>query len=620
MPLAQVHMLWQMWPVFAAAAVIVILYCSGRYQVAQIGFGIIVSFLVFFLIFPVKGPDGTNLLGPDQLLQGFANPALVTIMALLILGQGLFQSGALDIVVDKLVQLSGAGLKRTLFSFFLTVFLLSAIVNDTPVVVMFLPILTGLAGRLRLPASRVVMPLSYVAVLGGMMTLMGTSTNILAAGAAEHIGGIHIGFFDQTPIAICLSLAGLAYVTLVAPRLLPTRAGFAEETFDDGKQFLVQIGITPGNPLIGAVAVSGMFTDLQDLTVRMILRGEHAFLPPFEDVALQAGDRLIVAATRKSITNFMTSSPQVLTGMIEGAQEELEIDNRRVLELRLSEVVISPTSRMIGRTIEEIGFHRVTGSIALGVQRRSRMIGSAISEIRLEAGDVLLVLGTRQAIRDLRASRDVLLLDWQTSDLPTRMFAARARLIFGLVILLAATGVAPMVTAALIGAGLMILTGVLSFRQALRAFDIDIVFLVASSIALATALEATGGATWLANEIVHTFLPMGPLALLSGFFLIVALMTNILTNNATAILFTPIAIAVGRELGGGLEYAFMFATIFGANMSFATPVAYQTNLLVMGPGHYRFFDFVRMGLPLVLLLWVVFTAVAPLFYPGLMQH
>ena len=613
MPTDSITYVWQMWPVFGAAVALVGLYVYGRFAVAAVGIAAIVGFILFFELAPITAP-GQELTTQD-LLSGLANPALITIIALLILGQGLSQSRALDFVADRILVLSGSGTKRTLALFLATVFVLSAFVNDTPVVVMFLPIMSALSHRLNLPASRIVMSLSFVAILGGMATVMGTSTNILVAGAALQ-SGVTINFFDPTPMGLLLGLVGISYLAVFAPRLLPTRHGISEDVVEDGKQFLVQVVLASDHPLIGAEPVAGMFRQLPELTVRMVMRKDEAFFAPYEGLTLQEGDSLIVAATRKSLTNLFADKPEFLEGLLANHQDDVELNNRPARNIQMSEVVIAPSSRMVGRTIEQIGFRHLTDCIPVGIQRRSRMIAATLSSIRLEAGDVLLVLGRPRAIRALRTNRDVLLLDWQTSELPSRIYANRARLIFGLVVATAATGLLPMVVAALSGAALMLATGCLSLRQAFNAIDTSIYFLVASSLALAMAMERTGGAHFIANEFLALFEGAPPQVVLSALFLVVALLTNVLTNNATAIVFAPIAIQMGQDLGG-LSQAFALTVLFGANMSFATPIGYQTNLLVMGPGQYRFVDFVRLGLPLVILLWIVFTFAAPLLLPGL---
>jgi di/tricarboxylate transporter len=609
-----VHVL-QMWVTFAVIAVAVAVLVTERLRLEVTCAGIIVTFLVFFHFYPVMGPDGTNLLGPDQLLAGFANPALITILALLMIGQGLFHTGALEMPTRIIAGLAGRHAALVLPIVLLIAGIISAFMNNTPVVVMFLPVLSAVAGRLHTSASKVLMPLSFITILGGMTTLIGSSTNLLVADVAVGAGLPRIGFFDLTAVGGFLAFVGLFYVFLVMPRLLAPRATMAEEvTGLSGKQFIAQIQISYDHPLVGAEAVAGLFPSLKDMTVRLVQRGEHAILPPFEDVRLRPGDVVIVAATRQVLTEALKSRGNILAAHLAGErEEETAAAGEDTSQLTLAEAVIAPGSRMIGRTLEQSGLHSETGSIVLGIQRRSRMIRMRLTEIRLEAGDVILVLGSREQVRGLRLNRDLLLLEWSTAELPMTERANRALAIFAAVVLAAATGLVPIVVAALAGAFAMIPAGCLNVRQASRAFDRQIYLLIAASLAMALPLEATGGAAFLAHAVVSG-LQGAPVAVtLSALFLLVMVLTNLLSNNATAVLFTPIAVRTAQELGAD-PLPFVMAVIFAANCSFASPIGYQTNLLVMGPGHYRFSDFVKAGAPLAIILWIVFSLFAPWYY------
>jgi di/tricarboxylate transporter len=345
----------------------------------------------------------------------------------------------------------------------------------------------------------------------------------------------------------------------------------------------------------------------------MIQRGEQSFLPPF-DVTLQEDDVLIVAATRKSLSKLLSSRPAYLKGMLSIAgfkDEERETDEQEAIVI--SEAVIAPGSRMIGRNIEQIGFRRQTNCLVLGIQRRSRMIRTRMLDIRLEAGDVLLIFGYDKDIRGLRANRDLLLMDWSRAELPDIRKSIFARIIFVVTIAVAALGLLPIETAALAGALAMILTGCLNIRQAVRALDMRIFLLIGAAFAMGLALEATGGANYIAHGVVSAFMPFGNQILLAAIFLIVATMTNIISNSATALLFSPIALSVSAETGID-PIAMVLTVIFASNCCFATPIAYQTNLLVMGPGHYKFSDFARFGAPLVVLLWISFSLMSPLLF------
>ncbi len=589
---------------------------------------IIGALLLLYYMFPVMGADGvTNLLSPDTILSGFAHPALITVLALLVLGQGLYQSGALEGPAHRLMLLA-KGRPRIVVAVSLgIVMLVSAFMNNTPVVVMFIPIMSALADRLRRSKSKVMIPLSYIAVLGGMTTLIGSSTNLLVAGTAHSLGQPDIGFFEFFIPGSVLALVGAAYVGLILPRILPDRASSSRELIGaDGKQFIAQIEISRDHPLRGKSTVAGMFKSLPDMTVRMIQRREQALLPPFDDVTLLSGDVVIVAATRKALEAVLSSNPDMLGGVVEEAaslsqtgifgDDEDDEQGSRNEERIMAEVVIAPASRLIGRTLEMIGMRYQTGTIVLGVQRRSRMYRTNMNDIRLEAGDVLLLLGKRSNIRGLRGNKDLLLLEWSTSALPSHELANRATIIFGGVVVAAASGLVPIVIASLIGAGLMIATGCLNVRQASRAIDRRIFLIVAAALGMGAALDATGGASFLAHGLTDLLEGMPLPVILSAFFLLIAIMTNLLSNNATAVLFTPIAISVAETLQVDPRM-FIFAVIFAANCSFATPMAYQTNLLVMGPGHHTFSDYMRGGVPLIILLWLTYSLFAPYYYGAL---
>jgi len=338
-------------------------------------------------------------------------------------------------------------------------------------------------------------------------------------------------------------------------------------------------------------------------------------LPPFEDAVLEPGDAVIVAATRKALTDLLTEKPELMEATLGEIAEVASVgDKENATKSRvLAEAVIAPASRAIGRNLIQLGFVYRTGCIVLGIQRRSRMIRSGMNSIRLEAGDVLLVIGQPEDINSLRDSQDVILLEWSATELPRLEHAVRATAIFAAVVTLAATNIVPIVIAALGGAAAMIAFGCLNVRQAARATDRRVYLLVAAALALGSALKVTGGATYIAVAMVDSLIWTSPAMILSAYFLLVALLTNVLSNNATAVLFTPIAVQTGIQLGVD-PMIFVYATIFAANCSFATPIGYQTNLLVMGPGHYRFVDYLKAGGPLIVILWLTFSLFAPWYY------
>jgi len=607
---------WQMWITFAAIAGAVVLYSTERLSLELTSLFVVGFFLIFFELFPVIGADGANILSSTQLLAGFANPALIAVLALLVVGQGLFHSGALEAPTQWIASIGRGRPRTTLVATLLLVALISAFLNNTPVAVMFIPVLVTLAAQLRRQPSKVMMLLSFMCILGGMTTLIGSSTNLLTAGIVARLGLGQIGFFDFTIPGLVMAGVGAVYVLFIAPRLLPNHEGLSDDLgHGSGKQYIAQIHLTYNHPLVGEKSVAGMFPSLKDMTVRMVQRGEHPILPPFDGVTLQPGDTIIIAATRQSLTDALLSRASVFQNMLEehllgGDNDEEPAGSGKIT---LVEVVIAPGSRMIGRNIEQIGFRNQTRCIVMGVQRRSRMIRARMSDIRLEDGDVLLILGDAIDIQRLRLNRDVIPLEWSATEIPDVRRAWRARAIFGATIVGAVSGVVPIEVAALCGAAAMIAFDVLNIRQASRAVDRRIFLLVGASLAMGTALQFSGGAGYLAHTVVALFSGAGNAVVLSVFFLLVAIMTNLVSNNATAVLFVPIAIGTAQELGVD-PMIFIYAVIFAANCSFATPMGYQTNLLVMGPGHYQFRDFMRVGGPLIIVLWVTFSLFAPWYY------
>ena len=593
---------WRMWAVLAGVCVAIVCYCWDRFELELVSAAIVCITLIFFYFFFQALDDP----GPADILAGFSNPALITIMALLVVGQGIFHTGALEGPTRTLLAMFDVRPKLTIFSLFLLVFVVSAFINNTPVVVMFIPILVAIAARMKGAPSTFLMPLSFVCILAGMTTLIGSSTNLLVSDALREATGRSLSFFDPLWPGLILALVGLAYILFVMPRLLPHNdEENADATGSAGKQYIAQIEIHPEHPLAGQRPVAGLFPDLQDITVRMIQRGSDEFLPPFDDIELQAGDEVIVAATRKRLTELLSSRPEFVRGVLRSAGPK--DTPTRGERLALTEAVVSPGSRLAGRTVRQIGFRHSAGAILLGVQRRSRMLRARLGEVRLEAGDVLLLFGSADAMTRLRADRDVLLMEWATSDLPDIRKASLARFILLGVVVAAATGLAPIVVSAVTGAVAMIAAGCLNVRQAARAVDLKLFLLIGSTFALGTALQASGGAGVIAQAVVQAFEPFGPVALLSALFLVVMVLTNVLSNNATAILFTPIAVTAATQ--AGLDpHIFALTVLFAANTCFATPIGYQTNLLVMGPGKYRFADFLRAGGPLSVLIWLAFTA------------
>jgi di/tricarboxylate transporter len=611
---------FHMWFGIVLTLLAVVSFAKEKISLEMTALSIVAILLIYGQIFPLQDEFGDNQLNPTQLLAGFANPSLMAVLALLIMGQGMLQTEALRPVTRlfKTKNKSWAAISAILLIFFVLV--ASAFMNNTPLVILAIPILQGLCMNAGLSQSRVMIPLSFGAILGGMTTLIGSSTNLLVSSAMQDLGYSAIQFFDFTVVGMMMAAVGFVYVALVLPRILPDRSSFANQLTGNDKQFIAELDIEEGSPLIGMECVQGQFAKLPDVSIRMIQRAGHVILPPFEGYTLEKGDLMIVAATRDALTNVLSSNPGFL--LSDNEIEEVIEDDEKPTENHegyetntrvLAELMITPTSRMIDMSLEQAGFDKQFGAVVLGIQRRARVVRRRLGRVRLESGDVLLMAGSQASLDSMRSNPDFIVMAGTIKDMALTSKAPIALLIFLATIGAAALGFLPIPVAAIAGAMAMVALGCLNMRQALRAVDRKIYFLVGSALALGTTLQATGGANAMADLL--TVMPYGddPLVVVSVLFILVAITTNLLTNNACAILYTPIA--MNLAVGMGIDpMIFAVVVVMGANCSFASPIGYQTNLMVMGPGNYKFVDFMKAGIPLMIIMWITFTIIAKYYY------
>ena len=609
--ISQSDHVFQMWGTFVLIIATLALYVSEKVSVEIASIGVICMLIAFFQAFPVISSDGSNLLGAERLLRGFANPALITVLALLVVGQGMVRTGVLDKVARLVLDL-GRGVEWLSVAIVMVmVLVISGFLNNIPVVVIFIPVAQVLSERLNRATSKVMMGLSLAAVLGGMTTLIGSGTNLLVSSALLEMGEPGFGFFDFSVPGVVLAGAGLVYVLFALPSLLPDRTSLAHRIMTRSpRHFMTQITVAAGSRLIGAKAVGGVINKLPDVRVRMIVRGEKVFTPPYHEEVIREGDSVMVAASRKALSEALSDDPGILQA---AAAEPGGEDALREGEKVTAEVMVAPASSMIGLRLRQTGFQLRTRCFVLGVQRRATMIRSRLADTVLQAGDVLLVQGQPEDIEALRADRNVVLMEWSAEEMAVVHHAKRAGLIFFGVVVLAVTGAMPIVAAALIGAVMMVLSGALNLQQASRALDSKIMTMIPSALAMGAAMQETGGAQFLAHSLTAALSGASPAIILSAFFLFTAIMANIISAKATAVLFTPIAIGVAREAGID-PHVFAVAVVFASNCAVATPIGYKTSILVMGPGHYRFGDYFKAGAPLIILLWVVFSIFAPWYY------
>ncbi|MEC9458409.1 MAG: SLC13 family permease, partial [Pseudomonadota bacterium] len=371
-----------------------------------------------------------------------------------------------------------------------------------------------------------------------------------------------------------------------------------KEAFESGRIYLVEITIDSNNPLIGKKFVSGILSDIKEIAVNVILRDGEKFLPPFEDVQIRANDKLVLEITKNQLTEKLKSNDKIFNSL----------DNNNSISERgiLIEASVTPRSFFIGRNLTQTNFEAETNCKIIGIKNDKKFLRNSPRHQRMEAGHILLIKGEEEDIKNLRGKKEIFPIEWSAIYLPAKQFILRSRIIFAFTILSAATGLLNITVAALLGVILMLLTNVLTIRDAISALDTKIFLLVASSIMLSTALQETGGALYIADLLKDLLINFDIIIVLSLFFIFIAIITNFLSNNATAVLFAPIAINLASDFNIQPE-PFIYCLIFAANCSFATPIGYKTNLLVMGPGNYQFKDYLTSGIPLVLLMWLSYT-------------
>lgn len=617
---------FQMWLTYALIVGSLALYAMERLPTEVISVGVVCALLILFHVFPVADVSGANRLDAARVLQGFANPALVTVLALLVMGQGMVRAGVLDVVAKWVLKLGGGRQWRSIGLALIVATAVSAFLNNIPVVIIFIPIMQALANRFGDSPSKLMIPLSYAAVLGGMTTLIGSSTNLLVNSALIELKVPPFSFFEFSIPGLVMAFSGFLYVFVIAPRLLPDRASLTDSLLDgSGKQFIAQLTVAPQSPLVGKGAPGGLYSNLPDMTIRMVQRGEEAILPPFEDFTARPGDVLVVAATRKALTEALARDADLLHPDLQPQGRPAKASNGKAKTRAeanspwdessqvAAEVMVAPASRLQGRTLRQVGFHHQTHCVVLGIQRRSRMIRARMTDIRLEAGDVLLVQGSAADVNALKINRDVVLMEWSAEELPALTHARPATFIFVVAIGLAAAGLVPLVVATLSGAVAMVALGVLTVGQATRAVDARIVVTLGAALALGVALQETGGAQYIAQTLVDALMGVGPAVMMSLLFLVVAGLSNVISRKIVAVLTIPIAVNIA--VGSGVPpQAIAVTVLLAANCSFASPFGNQTNLLVLGPGHYHYRDFARAGIPLNLILWLTFTVFVPWWY------
>ena len=599
------HAIWSLsLTVFA-----LILFSRDRIPLETSSLLIIVLLAISFTLFPFTN-DSDVVLNPVSFYSGFGHEALIAVCGLMVVGYGIVRTGALDPVGRGLAKLWAISPLLSVLITLIVSALLSAVVNNTPIVVLLLPIMLNVAIRTKSNPSGILMPMGLATLLGGMTTTIGTSTNLLVVSVASDLGLEKIQMFDFFLPAIMAGSIGIIYLWLIAPKILPDRTPNLGDS--SPRIFTAHLHIPEGSFAAGKTLTDIIEKTEGAIQVSGIRRTESTFTVPLPDAKIRAGDKLLVKDTPQKLKDYESAIGATLYSKGHEVNEDNPLSED---QQHLAELVIDRGSPMIHRTLNEAHFSDVYQLVTLAVHRKGKVLESmpqGIAGTPLRLGDVLLVQGSNENIEEVKKRGHFLVLD-ATTQLPSTKYAPRAIAIMTLTIVTAALGIMPISISAVAGSLLMVLTNCLKWQDIQRALSAQVILIVVASLALGSALTQTGATDYVAHLFVSLTDGWSGRFMFSALMLLMAILTNIVSNNAAAVIGTPIAISIAYEVGLPPE-AFVLGVLFGANMSYATPMAYQTNLLVMNAGGYTFMDFVKAGVPLTIIIWLSFSFIIPYMY------
>ncbi len=549
----------------------------------------------------------TGILDAQQALAGFSNSGLITVAAMFIVAAGLHSSGGVDILVKSLLG-KPTTIRQSYIKMFAPVVFLSAFLNNTPVVATMVPGLLAWCKRINMSPSKIMIPLSYTAILGGTLTLIGTSTNLVVNGQYQALTG-EAGFslFSITAVGLPVAILGLLFMWLFFPKWLPDIS--KSPAFKNVREFTLEVMVEPGGVLVGQSVQQAELREQKSVFLVEIERNGTLLSAVSSEERLQGGDRLVFAGDTQGITDLLR-----IRGIVPStsAAENTVLAADRP-ERSLVEAVVSPHCSAIGETIREAAFLERYGAVIMAVARNGERVPGNLSNITLQAGDTLLLEARPAFVSRQRYNKDFLLINDLGQEAPNHNKAKLAWAILISLVLAAGVGAISMLTASLIGATLMIMTGCCSVSQAERSLDLTVILTIAASFALGMALQQTGVANSLASTIV-LLSQNQPWLMLIMAYLAISLLTEVITNNAAAVLMLPVILEMTAKAGLNNE-PFVFAVMMATSASFATPLGYQTNLMVYGPGGYHFRDFLKVGIPMNLFIATVTLLTIMLIWP-----
>lgn len=597
-----------------------------------------VTAILVMVLLMVFGPDGVvnfTRISAAEGISGFSNPATVTVLAMLILSSGIRRTGLVQLLGRRMAAFAGDDLNRQLLATIGISGPVSGFVNNTPVVAILVPVVSDIAHKGKISPSKLLIPLSYASMLGGMLTLIGTSTNILASDVSDRLLGHPFGMFEFTHLGVIVLVTGAVYLLTVGHRLLPERVPPEEDYIQDYgiEEYLTEVVVEPESPLVGVTVGSAIDTAAVDADVLQIVRGEREFLEPLSQMVIRSGDVLRLRADRETVEELMDRDTLSMVGD-PATEAELEPDDEP--EQTLVEVVVPRGSSLVGESLRSARFRQRYDANVLAFRSRGETVRTKMDERRIRVGDTLLVQAPPDSIDRLARTDDFIVAhEPPTPDYRTEKIPHAIAIMVGVVgmvampwgwvgsALVAGTGIEalsvvsgwsiPIVLTALAGVVAMVATGVLEPTELYESVEWDVILLLAGVIPLGMALEQTGGADVLGAVVAGTASVLPVIGVVWVFYLATAAITAVVSNNASVVLMIPVAIEAAAQVGGN-PFAFVLTVTFAASTAFLTPIGYQTNLFVYGPGDYRFTDFLRVGAPLQLLLSVVTVAGIALFW------
>ena len=557
----------------------------------------------------------TGQLTPAEGISGFSNPAVITIAILFVLSHALQKTGVLEYLVIKINQLVSRSLVIGLAVYLVSIALASALVNNTAIVAIFMPVTIRMAEKYHISPSKVLMPLSYAAILGGTLTLIGTSTNLLVNSIFVKSGPYTpLGMFEFSRYGIFLLVVGLTYVVLIAYRILPSRTVTSSLTksYHMGG-YLTELKIGDDSPLLGGTTLDRQISQNYDVTILGIQRNKKLLSTNLRETPLEKGDILLV---RGSVENFFRMKEVEQVYML--TDEKLNQEELTKEENLLVECLVTNQSELVGQSLKEANFRRRFGSFVLAIRREGDILRKKIAHVILRSFDTLLVYGSREKIREMRDSGGFIVLTELERSLRKHRFWWLSIIVIIGAVLLAALSLVPILKGVIIGLAILLVARVITPLEAYNAINWQIIVLIGCLIPLGIAIQSSGTAILIGNTMVNLlqFVPeyQQAIFLLAMIYLVAMILTEVSSNAATAIIMTPIALAASAKLGLDPR-PFIFAICFAASASFITPIGYQTNLMVYGPGGYKFSDYIRVGLPLSITLWVMAVILIPMLWP-----